>query len=238
MRRERSRNALAISSTSPALPSITAVPEATVPELIPRSGGLFGRSRARSPQTSVVLIRPGATVYDEEHRICGCLDLPLSDRGLQEVGQLADQLRRHVLADLYSGPSRCALQTAEGLARVLGLKVRAMAELRNLDHGLWQGLQVSEIQRRCQKLFKRWQETPRSVCPPQGESVDEAIQRIRQTLQAVVKRHRGQTIGLVVAEPLAQMIAWILSPDHDLVFNETRPSGTFEVITVADTLGD
>ena len=37
--------------------------------------------------TQVVLIRPGATVYDEQNRVQGVLDVPLSDRGWSEVAE-------------------------------------------------------------------------------------------------------------------------------------------------------
>ena len=33
----------------------------------------------------VLLIRPGATAFDEQHRVQGILDLPLSDRGRVET---------------------------------------------------------------------------------------------------------------------------------------------------------
>jgi len=42
--------------------------------------------------TQVVLIRPGATVYDEQNRVQGALDLPLSERGWAEVAELAEKL--------------------------------------------------------------------------------------------------------------------------------------------------
>ena len=35
--------------------------------------------------TQVVLIRPGATVYDEQNRVQGILDIPLSERGRAEA---------------------------------------------------------------------------------------------------------------------------------------------------------
>ena len=35
--------------------------------------------------TQVVLIRPGATLYDEQNRVQGALDIPLSERGRAET---------------------------------------------------------------------------------------------------------------------------------------------------------
>ncbi len=41
--------------------------------------------------TQVVLIRPGATVYDEQNRVQGILDIPLSERGRAEVADDASR---------------------------------------------------------------------------------------------------------------------------------------------------
>ena len=127
--------------------------------------------------TQVVLIRPGATVYDEQNRVQGVLDVPLSDRGRAEVADLADRLAGNgvALAALYCGPGESVVRTAETVARALGLRVRRLEELRNLDQGLWQGLQIDEIRRRNLKLFRQWQEDPRTVCPPLGETVESAL---------------------------------------------------------------
>src|SRR5579885_2044340 len=128
--------------------------------------------------TQVVLIRPGATVYDEQNRVQGVLDVPLSDRG-----------------------------------KALGLRPRRIDELRNLDQGLWQGLQIDEIKRRNFRVFRMWLDDPLTVCPPLGESVEDALGRIRSALRPLIKRHQGEAIGLVVGEPLAQLVAGYLRRD-------------------------
>src|SRR5438874_327857 len=97
--------------------------------------------------TQVVLIRPGATVYDEEDRVQGVLDIPLSERGLAEVARLAEQLAGLTLSALYCGPGESVGRTAEAVGRATGLRPKRIEELRNLDQGLWQGLQIEEIKR-------------------------------------------------------------------------------------------
>src|SRR5262245_48687486 len=112
--------------------------------------------------TQVVLIRPGATLYDEQNRIQGILDLPLSDRGREEVAQLAQRLAEPLnefpLSALYCGPAHSAVTTAEAVGKSLGLRPKLVEDLRNLDQGLWQGLQTEEIRRRHQKVFRQWLE--------------------------------------------------------------------------------
>jgi broad specificity phosphatase PhoE len=180
--------------------------------------------------TQVVLIRAGATSYDEQHRIQGNLDLPLSERGRAEVASLAEQLAIHELDALFCGPGESVVRTAEAVGRVLGLRSKRLDDLRNLDQGLWQGLQVEEIKRRNPKVFRQWLEDPRTICPPEGETVGDAMERIRDVLKPLLRRHRDETIGLVVAEPLARLIAGFLKRSPRIQLDDQAATGQFELI--------
>lgn len=186
--------------------------------------------------TQVLLIRSGATAYDEQNRIQGILDIPLSERGRAEVAVLAQSLSDADLAALYCGPGESVLRTAEAVGRSVGLRPKRLDDLRNLNQGLWQGLQIEEIRRRNPKLFRQWLDEPMTICPPQGESVEEALQRIRDVLRPLIKRHRGEAIGLVVAEPIAQLIAGYLKRDPHVQLDDEIPTGGFERIEVAPEL--
>src|SRR6478609_7828231 len=83
--------------------------------------------------TQVVLIRPGATLYDEQHRVQGVLDVPLSDRGRAEVEELAEKLAGLELTALYCGPGESVVRTADVVGKSLGLRPKRVEELRNLD---------------------------------------------------------------------------------------------------------
>jgi broad specificity phosphatase PhoE len=182
--------------------------------------------------THVVLIRPGATGYDEQNRIQGVLDLPLSERGKTEVASLVDRLATRDFAGLYCGPSESTTRTAEAIARATSLRAKRLDDLRNLDQGLWQGLPVEEIKRRYTRVFRQWLDDPRTVCPPQGEPVEDALERIRTALKPILRRHRDETIGLVVAEPIAQLVAGFLRATPRLELEEDIATGSFEQIEV------
>ena len=38
---------------------------------------------------------------------------------------------------------------------------------------------VSDVKRKQPRVYKRWQEQPESVCPPEGEMLGEADERVR-----------------------------------------------------------
>lgn len=187
--------------------------------------------------TQVVLIRPGATVYDEQNRIQGVLDIPLSERGRAEVAALAERLAGASLSALYCGPGESAVRTAEAVGRAIGLRPKRVDDLRNLDHGLWQGLQLDEVRRRNVKVFRQWVEAPTTVCPPNGETIDCAFERIRLALKPLIRRHRDEAIGLVVAEPLARLIGSYLRGEPLVQLEDDVPTGGFERIEVAPQVG-
>jgi broad specificity phosphatase PhoE len=196
--------------------------------------------------TQVVLIRPGATTYDEQNRVQGILDIPLSERGRAEVVKLAEALAAvessstspaQALAALYCGPGESVVRTAEIIGKTLGLRPRRIDELRNLDQGLWQGLQRDEIKRRNLKVFRQWLDDPVTVCPPRGETIASALQRIRSALRPLIRRHSDETIGLIVGEPIARLIACHLRRDPRVQLDDHMPTGGFERIEVAPDLG-
>jgi broad specificity phosphatase PhoE len=186
--------------------------------------------------TQVILIRPGATVYDEQNRVQGVLDVPLSERGHAEVAELAEELAGLELSALYCGPGESVGLTAEIVGRSIGLRPKRVDDLRNLDQGLWQGLQREEIRRRHCKVFRQWLEEPLTVCPPHGETIGEALERIKAVLRPLIKRHHDESIGLVVAEPIAQLISCYLRQDPHVQLDDDLPTAGFERIDVAPEL--
>jgi len=188
----------------------------------------------------VVLIRPGATIYDEQNRLQGILDIPLSQRGQGEVARMVPKLEKSLagspLSALYCGPAENVIRTAEIVGKALGIRPKRIDEFRNLDQGLWQGLQIDEIKRRNTKLFRQWIDDPETICPPQGETVENAMGRIKAAFRPLLKRHHDEAIGLVVGEPLARLVACYLKCEPLIQLDEHGSSGGFEWIEIAPLL--
>lgn len=183
----------------------------------------------------IVLIRPGSTDYDLEGRIQGTLDIPLSEEGNYEVLRLIEDLDDMEIDVLYTSVCQPALQTAERLAAALDLRLRRLDRLHNLNYGLWQGQLVSEVRRRQPKVYRQWQEQPETVCPPEGETIPEAHQRVEACLAKLLRRHREGCIGLVVPVHLGRIVRRILRNEHDLgnLWKANEDHGRWEVLEIA-----
>ncbi len=158
--------------------------------------------------SEVILVRPGHTDFDDQNRVQGLLDLPLNDRGRRHIDALVEQLRPLNIDVILTDPGEPARTTAEEIGAALDVSVKENAELRNLDQGLWQGLQLDDIRRKYPKLDKQWHEHPEVICPPEGEPVCEALTRVRQALKKPLKKY--DRIVIVAADPIATLIASVV----------------------------
>lgn len=153
---------------------------------------------------AILIIRPGETDFDVQNRLQGSINLPLTEQGDLEVDELVNEVRTSRISRLYSSPSEPALSTAKRIAEQLDLPLKVLSTLENVDLGLWQGLCVKEIRSKQPRVFKQWEESPGSVCPPQGEDGEDACQRVAQALKKPLKK--GGSFAIVASEPLASLI--------------------------------
>jgi broad specificity phosphatase PhoE len=162
---------------------------------------------------NILLIRAGKTDYDCQNRIQGTLDLPLSEEGWQQVATLAETLHDHQVEAIYSGPDQASQQTAELVSVALQQKVKTNKSLHNLDLGLWQGMLVEDVKTKQPRVYKQWVEHPETVCPPEGETLSSAKERLEDALEKIQKKHKSGNIAIVLAEPLASLLCHVVRHD-------------------------
>jgi probable phosphoglycerate mutase len=162
----------------------------------------------------LLLIRSGCTEYDQQGRIQGTLDVPLSEDGRRESDLVTDALRSQSLDAIYTSPCQAARHVADKLGEAVDVKPKVADQLHNLDHGLWQGMLVDDVKAKQPKVYRQWQEQPETVCPPQGETVCAAKARVAAVVAKLIKKHKGEKlVAVVVPEPLASVIRHVLRHD-------------------------
>jgi len=187
----------------------------------------------------IILVRPGATDYDLQGRIQGTIDIPLSEDGQHQVEAsaseiVAQSLQAEAPSAVYASPNQSAEQTAALIADALDLKPRTLERLTNLNQGLWQGMLVDDVRSKQPKVYRQWQEQPETVCPPEGETVMAAMQRVAIVLKKLLKKHReDEVIVLVTPEPLASVVRHVVRQDAlgDL-WKGSKECGQWESIAV------
>lgn len=186
--------------------------------------------------TRVLLVRPGATEFDEQGRMKGSLDMPLSHQGIQQADAIAEELTCLRVKTIFASPCESARETAKRIAdkqRQAGqdTKIKVIDAFRNLDHGLWHGKLIDEVRRNHPKVYRQGTEHPEEFCPPGGEPVVEAKARATKALRKCLKKGRDDVVAMVIPEPLASVVQSLLSgEDLTSVWKSETDSGSWSII--------
>lgn len=166
----------------------------------------------RQPATSrLLLIRPGATEFDDQGRIKGSLDIPLSEGGRRQAKSIAASLAQIPLRTVYTSPCLSAVQTAELITENHSVRLKTVECFRNIDHGLWHGKLIEEVRRNQPRAYRLGQESPEAFCAPRGEPIHEAKARVFKTLRRIVKKGRDEIVALVIPDPLSTVVESMLT---------------------------
>jgi probable phosphoglycerate mutase len=83
------------------------------------------------------------------------------------------------------------------------------------------------------KVYRQWQEQPECICPPEGEMLGAARERVQAALTKLVKKHKTGVIGIVVPEPLASVVKCFLGcGELGNLWKASAECEDFEVIEV------
>ncbi len=172
--------------------------------------------------TSLWLVRHGQTDWNLVGRYQGQSDPPLNPAGRAQARALAARLGGHGFHALYTSDLLRARQTADALAVRTGLPPRLEPRLREMHHGAWDGLLLTEIQERFPADWAAWRQDPHAARPPGGETVMEVAQRVATALDGIALRHAGGHVivvshGLALATALCRARGIPLAQAHDLV---------------------
>ena len=159
----------------------------------------------------VILVRTGATEWDNVGRLAGTADLPISPDGRRRLEHLSAALSGVPFGCVWSPGDEASCETAVVVAgfaaeRDTGPKPKLKKNdaLRELGLGLWEGSLAEELRARCPSAFGRWCEDPRDVTPPQGESIAELGERLVAECVRLMHRSRDESHALVnVLRPIA-----------------------------------
>ena len=136
-----------------------------------------------------MLIRHGQSTWNQEHRIQGQLDPPLSEQGRRQATLLAARLAGRRFAGFYASDLKRALETAEIVGEVIGLAPTPLASLREVFLGEWEGLTSEEIAQRYPEAWARWVEEPDWDVVPRGESQAAFDVRVAAAMDDITRRH-------------------------------------------------
>jgi broad specificity phosphatase PhoE len=181
--------------------------------------------------SGVYLARHGQTAYNLEGRFQGQLPVPLDDTGRAQAIDLAERAVPYGFRALWCSPLLRARETADVVARAIGLEPAEDARLMETDAGDWTDRSFAEIQAEAPELFAAFAGADPAFAFPGGESFAEQQDRVSAALRGI---ELGELPVLVVCHGMVIRAALAWRAGHRVRRFERVPNAALVPLDPAD----
>lgn len=171
----------------------------------------------------IYLARHGQTAYNAEGRFQGQGPVPLDETGRAQAAALAEQAIPYEFAALWCSPLLRARETAEIVARRIGLPAREDARLMETDSGEWTDRSFAEVQAQDPEGFARFKEGDLTFAFPGGESFAQQGVRVAAAFHDI---KRAEAPALVVCHGGVIRLALFQRTKHGGALADRVPNAT------------
>lgn len=149
--------------------------------------------------TRFCLIRHGETNWNAERRLQGHTDTPLNSRGEIQAKQMAQALKNAKLSFdvLYSSDLQRAVNTADAIVQLFGVKNTIDSALRERHFGVLQGLSIDQAPLTYPEIWQAHINRELDHDLAGGESILQFAARVEGAIEKLRMLHSGKTILLV-----------------------------------------
>ena len=150
--------------------------------------------------TELLLVRHGQASHNLDGRWEGWGSTPLTPEGERQAEALAKRLAQWTprISQIVTSPLRRARQTAEPIARLLGLPVQNHEGLREINFGQVSGLTMEGLRETMPDVYARWQDRSDMTFQfPGGEQRSAFFQRVLSALNDLIASAGEGTLVVV-----------------------------------------
>ena len=188
-----------------------------------------------APTIDVYLARHGQTAYNLERRFQGHLPVPLDDTGRAQAADLAERAGAGAdgtpFAALWCSPLLRARETADIVAKRIGLEPREEPRLMETDAGDWTDRLFSDVQAEDPDGFAGFIEGDPGFAFPGGESFAEQGVRVAAALAYL---ERDSLPALAVCHGVVIRIALFQRAGHRVALAERVPNAALVPLDPAE----
>jgi alpha-ribazole phosphatase len=160
--------------------------------------------------TRILLVRHGETTWNQQSRLQGQSDTPLSARGERQAARLGKRLVQEEIDVVYASDLERAWRTAEIAVAGRPLEVQRSPVWRELSFGAWEGRVYDDVARQDPELAERRLADPAHVAPPGGENLTDLARRLMPAAEGLRDAHDGQTVLVVTHGGCLRVLACAL----------------------------
>lgn len=182
--------------------------------------------------TTFLLIRHAAGDHVGKTIVGRSPGVHLNELGRRQADRLAEQLSAEPVQAIYSSPLERARETAEPIARRLGLEVRTADEITELDFGDWTGRSLDELA--ADPTWQRFNTFRSGTRIPGGELMQEVQTRIVSYIERLRTESPEGSIALVShGDVIRGAVAYYLGMPLDLLLRLEISPASVTAIAIA-----
>jgi alpha-ribazole phosphatase len=159
---------------------------------------------------NLYLIRHGQTPASKENRFSGSIDPPLTDAGHLMAQQFADAYAAIPWRAIFISPMLRARQTAEPLAKRVGIEPIVEPGLREIHYGEWEGMKQEEVKERWPDAFAYWAADVASRGAPGGEAAFHVAARSMEVVERIRSKYLEGDVLIVSHKATLRVIVCAL----------------------------
>ena len=156
------------------------------------------------------LVRHARTVWNQEKRIQGQADSPVTPEGRKQAAECGKILKSVSWHRILSSDTGRAVETANVINKYLKVSHLQDSRLREQNWGLWTGNTLLSISNQSSRQLAAQAGTGWRFCPPGGEDRYAVWQRSQQALSDTARKHSGENILVVTHEGVIKSLIYRL----------------------------
>ena len=162
------------------------------------------------------LIRHGQSTWNQENRIQGHSNPPLSEKGRDQIAKLIARLKGERITKIIASPLVRAYESAQILAKGLGVFCVGHEELKEIYLGKWEGRRPEEVNQLYNNGYKKWLTAPSKIKLPKAETIPKFCTRVVAGFERILTTEQQERIAIVThGGVLAALISHWLKADFD-----------------------
>jgi broad specificity phosphatase PhoE len=179
----------------------------------PEEAGVGYLTPATDDDLWLYVIRHGRTVWNQDGRLQGQLDVELSEGGRDEAQKTAERLADVPFTAAVSSDLRRAAETAEIILGDRDVPLELTRELREEDYGGWTGKTYAEIAHRWPEQCEERERDRVNARPEGGETLGELQARVVAKLDEIAAAHAsGKVLVVTHGGPAFVFFSKVMAP--------------------------
>lgn len=145
------------------------------------------------------LIRHGESEWNALKKIQGQQDVPLTEKGTKQAELTGKRLIKEDIKKIYSSDLKRAYQTAKIIGNILNVEVIPIKELREINFGIWEGLNSDILESKYPKEHELWLKQPEKLKIDGAETIFEVQKRAMESINKIISDNDNEDNILIVS---------------------------------------